>query len=411
MRVGYVGLGKLGLPCALATEHYGGHEIYGYDSSPKVQEYIASRCIPYMEEGAQELLEKTELKLCDLDTVVRESEIIFVPIQTPHEPRFEGIAPIPRSRADFDYHYLIDGIKAISKVLDEIQEPRIVVIISTVLPGTINEQVRPWMSKYLRLCYNPYFIAMGTTIPDYINPEFVLLGGDNEGVMKEMTDFYATIHDAQVFRTTIDNAELIKVAYNTFIGMKIVFANTMMEICEKTGADCDAVTDALTLAGSRLLSGRYLSGGMGDGGGCHPRDNIALSFLARKLNLSHDIFEDLMVAREQQTAWLSNSLWRAKRDSNLPIVLMGRAYKANVNLTVGSPALLLEHYLKDSDTEFVNYDPYFDEKAPDYPAIYFISTNHDDFLQFTFPEGSVVIDPWGYIPDRDGIDVMRIGRK
>lgn len=411
MKIGYVGLGKLGLPCALATERYG-HEIYGSDTSERVKGYIENRQIPYMEAGAQELLENTNLQLCDLATVVRESEIIFVPIQTPHEPRFEGTIPVPRSRADFDYHYLIDGIKAISKVLDqEIKESRIVVIISTVLPGTINEQVRPWLSEHIQLCYNPYFIAMGTTIPDYINPEFVLLGGDDEDVMQKVTEFYATIHDAQVFRTTIDSAELIKVAYNTFIGMKIVFANTMMEICEKTGADCDAVTDALTLAGSRLLSGRYLSGGMGDGGGCHPRDNIALSWLARKLNLSHDIFEDLMVAREQQTAWLSNSLFRARRDSNLPIVLMGRAYKANVNLTIGSPALLLGYYLKESNTEFMSYDPYLDKKAPDYPAIYFISTNHDQFLEFPFPEGSVVIDPWGYIPDQEGIDVMRLGRK
>lgn len=411
MRIGFVGLGKLGLPCALAAEHYGGHEVYGSDISPQVRKFFDTRTIPYMEEGAQDLLDKTNIALVDLDTLVARSELIFVPIQTPHEPRFEGTTSLPRSRADFDYSYLIEGIKSLSQALDKLGEDRIVSIISTVLPGTIQEQVRPWMSEHIKLCYNPYFIAMGTTIPDYIDPEFVLLGGDDEDVLDVVTKFYATVHDSPVFRTTIENAELIKVAYNTFIGMKIVFANTMMEICEKIGADVDAVTDALTMARSRILSPKYMSGGMGDGGGCHPRDNIALSWLARKLNLSHDFFEDLMVAREQQTAWLANSLFLAQRRTDLPVVLLGLAYKANVNLTVGSPALLLSNFLKDNQVDFVAYDPFLHDEAPDYPAIYFISTNHDQFLEFPFPEGSVVIDPWGYIPDQTGVEVMRIGRK
>ena len=104
---------------------------------------------------------------------------------------------------------------------------------------------------------------------------------------------------------SIDSAELTKVAYNTFIGMKIVFANTLMEICHKSpGANVDDVTGALKKARRRLLGPLYLDGGMGDGGGRHPRDNIAMSWLARKLPLSHDMFENLLTARECQTEWL-----------------------------------------------------------------------------------------------------------
>ena len=88
--------------------------------------------------------------------------------------------------------------------------------------------------------------------------------------------------------------------------MKIVFANVLMEICHKTGANVDEVTDALKLANDRLISGKYFTGGMGDGGACHPRDNIALSWLSRKLNLSFDWFENIMLARQKQTEWLAN---------------------------------------------------------------------------------------------------------
>jgi len=104
----------------------------------------------------------------------------------------------------------------------------------------------------------------------------------------------------------LNNAELIKVAYNTYIGMKIAFANTLMEICHKMGnIDVDQVTGALTFASRRLMSGAYLTGGMGDGGGCHPRDNIALSWLAQRLDLSFDWFASVMGAREKQTVWSS----------------------------------------------------------------------------------------------------------
>ena len=133
-------------------------------------------------------------------------------------------------------------------------------------------------------------------------------------------------------------------AYNTFIGMKIAFANTMMEICHKTGADVDAVSDAMSLATERLISGRYLRGGMGDGGGCHPRDNIAMSWLAGELDLSYDFFDSLMKCREEQTMWLANLIKEELQgnDHLNEVIILGQAFKEETNLTVGSPATLLK---------------------------------------------------------------------
>ena len=274
VNVGFLGLGKLGLPCALAIESRG-HKIYGYDISESVQYIIKSRKIPYREIGAQELLDKSEIELVDVPTMVKQCEIIFVPIQTPRDEAYEGITRIPSTRKDFDYTFLKAGMKTLADEIGKQKTDTIVIIISTVLPGTIRREIIPMLNRYVKLCYNPFFIAMGTTIRDFLNPEFILLGVDGKQAAEVAEEFYRDIlPQAKLFKTTIESAELIKVAYNTFIGMKIAFINTMMEICYHTNADVDAVRDALTMATNRLISGKYLSAGMGDGGGCLLPDEI-----------------------------------------------------------------------------------------------------------------------------------------
>lgn len=406
MNVGFIGLGKLGLPCALALEAKG-HSVIGYDIDDRVKEILDSKVLPYKELWAQEHLEKSNIRFASIDEVVKNSEIIFVPIQTPHDPLYEGITRIPETRVDFDYSWLKSGMKDLSDAIDREGKDKIVIIISTVLPGTIERDILPVISKRVKLCYNPFFIAMGTTMRDFLNPEFVLFGVDDPGAAESAEGLYRTLHDKPFFKTSIKNAELIKVSYNTFIGMKIVFINTIMEICHKTGADVDAVTDALSLANERIISNRYLRGGMGDGGGCHPRDNIALSWLAKKLNLSHDFFEDLMIAREDQTEWLATLM----EQYNLPKVILGKAFKPETNLVTGSPAVLLANILRERGSEVTCFDPFVDgSKTPNFgKSVFFIGTRHDLFQNWKFPEGSVVLDPHRYIPDIPGVKVIRIG--
>lgn len=151
---------------------------------------------------------------------------------------------------------------------------------------------------------------------------------------------------------------------------------------------------------------------MGDGGGCHPRDNIAMSWLARELNLSYDFFDSLMQARGSQTRWLAEHALAASHQSGLPIVVFGKAFKPETNLTVGSPALLLVHFLQEEGVPVVSFDPHIDphEHAPVYPAVYVIATKHDDFGGWKYPKGSTILDPWGYVPDLPDCTVHRIGR-
>ena len=354
MKVGFIGLGKLGLPVALAIED-AGHEVRGYDPSPVVKQIRETGVLPYVEQDAQALLDKTKLRFEEPEVIAEWADLIFIAVQTPHQPQFEGVTRLPEERADFDYSHLVKAVASVERA-------KLVVVISTVLPGTIqreilDEQLEVWIEKD-RLLYNPFFIAMGTTIPDFRNPEFVLVGTDgaHPGPLR---DFYATIHDRPVFVTTIKTAELTKVAYNTFIGLKIAFANTMMELCEKTGADVDDLMDGLSLANRRIISMAYMRGGMGDGGGCHPRDNIALSWLAREVGLSYDLFEALMICREKQTEWLASLIQEELEAGNADSVeILGKAYKPETALTVGSPATLLANILRERNVTFDHTDPF-----------------------------------------------------
>ena len=308
MNIGFLGLGKLGLPVSLAVEDKG-HKVFGYDISQQTIDDIKNKKIRYREEWVDKYLPTSKLEITNINDLVKKSEIIFVPIQTPHDPKYEGVTRIPTKRIDFDYTFLKSGIKDLSKAIEKNGEDKVVIIISTVLPGTIRSQIKPLLGKHTKLCYNPFFIAMGSTIRDFLHPEFILFGVDDEQAALKAQNFYKTICDSPFYKTTIENAELIKVSYNTMISTKISFVNTIMEACHNLpNTNIDEVTNGLKLATRRLISGAYMSGGMGDGGGCHPRDNIALSHLSQKLNLSYDWFDSIMTQREKQTDWLAKQV-------------------------------------------------------------------------------------------------------
>ncbi|HWP49028.1 MAG TPA: nucleotide sugar dehydrogenase [Candidatus Limnocylindrales bacterium] len=418
-KVGLVGLGKLGMPVALAMSMKG-HDVMGYDiDTGKMQkeQFPHREAGPNGEPSIEPLLRKSSLRFGSLKEVVRHADIIFLAVQTPHDPRYEGVTRLPKERMDFDYSYLKNAMRSLAMAIKENGKDKIVVIISTVLPGTIRGEILPLINDYVKLCYNPFFIAMGSTITDFLNPEFVLFGVRDKEAAERAKQFYRTLHNKPFYETTIENAELIKVVYNTYITMKICYANTLMEICHKIpGCNVDVVTNALALATDRLISSRYLRGGMGDGGGCHPRDNIALSWLARELNLSYDWFEHVMICRERQTEWLADLIEDHHRRRGYPhhlVGIYGRSFKAGTNLTVGSPATLLANILEERGFEVCMYDPYIDAGSCPFrwSGVYFIATNHKEFSEpdWHFPPRSVIIDPWRYIPKREGVEIIPVG--
>ena len=381
VKIGFVGLGKLGLPVALAISKQG-HTVTGYDIS----------------DGRMEAATREGLTTGTLETVV-DADIVFVAIQTPHEARYEGITRFPPERKDFDYTFLRSGLRALVAARRRASRKCVIAIISTILPGTTERELRPILED-VPFVYNPSFIAMGTVERDFLHPEFVLVGIDDQEAAAVVMQFYASLVDAPLYLTSVRNAELIKVAYNTFIGMKLVFANTMMELCHKTGCDVDVVTDALKMADKRLISPAYLSGGMGDGGACHPRDNIALSWLAKEIGLSFDLFEAVMTSREKQAEWIADLMCAY----DLPKAILGLHYKPGTNILTGSHAMLVANILLERG-EYIS-----DTMPDDQPFVVLIGCKEPIFTEWPFPKGSIIIDPWRYIPERPGITVIGLGR-
>ncbi len=410
MNIGFIGLGKLGLPCAVATA-LKGHVVRGYDCQ---SELMSREPRPYHETGPDEetsfndFLRATTLRFSELSEVVEHSEIVFIAVQTPHRAEFEGMTRLTSPPADFDYTFLTRSINQLAQL---IRKETIVVIISTVLPGTLARQVMPHLNQHMRLVYNPFFIAMGTTMRDFLHPEFHLLGAREVGAAARVKKFYGSLTTAPVVETSVENAELIKLLYNTFIGMKIGFANLAMEICQRTPqTNVDEVTGALQLATRRLISGAYLSGGMGDGGGCHPRDNIAMSWFARELDLSYNWFEQVIRARERQTEWLAQLMC----DYNLPKAILGYAFKAESRISTGSPALLLRSILEGRGHEVLLHDPLVEGMRMDLstmkPMVFMVGARHSVFKEYRFPQGSVVLDPWRYLQAaQEGVRYVPVG--
>jgi UDPglucose 6-dehydrogenase len=406
MKIGFVGLGKMGLPIAVTIADKG-HDVVGFDLDASRMTHDAQ---PYKEAGPDgtgdfnDSLADSKIRFGPIEEVVAHAEMLFVAVQTPHEDMYEGITRLPDERVDFDYSFLR---LAVRNLVQLIEKPTILCVMSTVLPGTMKREIVPITdnNENVRLVYNPSFIAMGTTMRDFLVPEFVLVGVDNQSGADRMKSFYGTICECPVRTMSIASAELTKVTYNTYISMKIAFANTVMEICEHfTEADCEEVTDALKNARVRLISPAYMSGGMGDGGGCHPRDNIALSHLARKIGLSFDLFEAAMLCREKQARWLAKMLVDESRRNNLPVVILGGAFKPETNLDVGSPAYLVGNLVREFGVEPMIVDDQLEttpteEEALAQPGVFLIGCRHGRYSSVTFAKKSLVIDPHRYVPD------------
>ena len=429
IRCGFCGLGKLGLPVALAIDSYG-FDVCGTDINPSVKNYLIDRKIPYKEELADDLLKVHKIQWFDtIDEVIRNSDVIFMPVQTPHDKRYEGITRLPPERKDFDYSYLIKAVKGLADALAVSSDPspKTLVIISTVLPGTIRREILPIIEKdkKINLVYNPFFIAMGTTIHDFLNPEFVLLGMDQLRIPMQLLGIYEKIYAGEKFTPqsdfyqsmSIESAELTKVAYNTFITSKICITNTLMEICHKIpGANIDDIMGALKNGTKRIVSPMYMNGGMGDGGGCHPRDNIAMSYLARRLSLSYDWFDNLMKSREKQAEFFVDLIMNEYKEGD-KVFILGYEFKPETNLTVGSHALLVYNILKDNlridiDIELLQgsgSEDYVFEWPKNGKHILFIGCKHEKFKNFVWHNDSVILDPFRYIPNQPGVKIIRIG--
>jgi len=399
-KVAMIGVGKLGQACAeVMAETY---PLVGYDVSPREPKNFP------MVDTTKEAVEY--------------ADVIFIAAPTPHDPAYDGRYPTHHlPNKDFDYTIVKNILGEVNKWSNRKQ---LVVLISTVLPGTVRSQLEPLITN-ARFVYNPYLIAMGTVEWDFVNPEMLMIGtedGSETGDAKELLDFYKPMmkNDPRYVVGTWDECECIKIFYNTFISAKLSLVNMIQDVAEKQGnIKVDVVTDALKNSTQRIMGPRYMTAGMGDGGACHPRDNIALRWMSENLGLGYDLFDAIMEAREIQAKNLAQRLV----DTGLPVIIIGKAYKPHVEYEAGSYSILVGHYIEKAGVDVYYEDEYTGDKAPDNlgAAAYLLA--HDPETTFLgcldpdpekqsksiFPQGSVIIDPWRKCPPITGCKVIHYG--
>jgi UDPglucose 6-dehydrogenase len=373
-KVAMIGVGKLGQDCAEVMAHY--HDVVGYDIEPRNPAFPMKNTI---------------------EEAVVDRDIIFIAAPTPHDPIYGGETPSSHlPNKDFDYSIVSDILEEVNKYVNQNQ---LVVLISTVLPGTVRTILRPKISN-ARFIYNPYLIAMGTTKHDMVNPEMVIIGTEDGTATSdalELVDFYIPLmeNNPRYEIGTWEESESIKIFYNTFISMKVSMVNMIQDVAEKIDNMCvDVVTSALERSTHRITGPAYMKAGMGDGGACHPRDNIALSHLAEKLDLGYDLFDGIMRAREVQAENMAKSL--LKYGNNVTII--GKAYKPGVHYTNGSSSMLVGYYIEQHGGKVNYYDEHTGDLdlAEDWTEVYLIGywDEYVENIKFKPETIATVIDPW-----------------
>lgn len=357
-----MGLGKLGasMVAGIASR---GFDVIGLDINPAVAEAVAAGKAPVQETdleatlGAHRQRIRTTRSYAEL---VERSDLTFVIVPTPSD-----------DTGRFSLAYLQSALEALGAALRDKSGYHNVVITSTVLPGATRYGLMPVLEVAsgkrcgpdFGLCYSPEFIALGSVIRDFLNPDFTLIGEVDERAGDHLQAAYEEILEVHPVtqRMSFENAELTKVSVNAFITTKITFANMLCQLCERIpGGNVDVVTRAL--GSDSRIGAKYLKGALGYGGPCFPRDNRALSSFAEALGLDAPVASATDRANRAVAGRIAATL-QARTRGRGPVAVLGLAYKPDSHVVEASQAMDIVRHLVAAGMTVVAYDPLANEMA------------------------------------------------
>jgi len=290
-RVSVVGLGKLGAPLAAVLASRG-FSVIGLDVNKTLVDALNAGKMPIVEPQLNELIAANRARLSatmDANEAIQKSDASFVIVPTPSD-----------STGFFSNRFVLQAMETLGKALRTKAGYHMVVITSTVMPGTTGSEIKAALEAAsgrkvgpeLGLCYNPEFIALGSVVRDMLFPDMILIGESDSRAGDELEAVYRNSVNSkpEFHRMNLVNAELCKISVNTFVTTKISYANMIADMCDHLpGADADVVTRAVG-ADSRI-GRKYLKPAIGYGGPCFPRDNKAFAALGRKLGVNTALAE------------------------------------------------------------------------------------------------------------------------
>ena len=354
--VSLFGLGKLGA-CIAASMASKGVQVTGVDPDPATVRAVNEKRAPVFEPGLREMMATCGDRFVATSSAteaVLGADASFVVVPTPS-----------KSDGTFSLDYVLEVARSIAVALREKGEWHLVVITSTVMPGHTGSQVVPLLEAEsgkrcgvdFGVCYSPEFIALGSVLRDFLNPDFVLIGESDERSGQALSDLYESTCDNSppVQRMTLASAELSKLAVNTYVTAKISFANMLAQMCERLpGTDVDVVTDAVGL--DSRIGKRYLTGGPPFGGPCFPRDVRALATLGESLDVSSLLAEATATFNRQHAERLVEVCLRNSTEDGT-VGILGLAYKPLTNVVEESPGVFLASELAALGRRVAVHDP------------------------------------------------------
>ena len=354
--ISVIGTGYVGLVSGACLAEIGHHVICVDRNEDKVAK-LKKGISPIYEPGIEELIAKNvkakRLEFTtDLPKAVKNTEVIFIAVNTP---------PRPDGKADLSY-----VANAARQIAEASTEYKIVVDKSTV-PVKTGEKVLETLRSYnphgieFDVVSNPEFLREGTAVYDFLNPDRIVIGSENERAEKIMREIYAPIK-APFIATDINSAELIKHASNSFLATKISFANALATICELTNANVEEVTYGMGL--DKRIGASFLKAGVGYGGSCFPKDVSAFVKIAEEINYDFGILKAVEKINEDTKMSfikkIEQALWIVKGKT---IAIWGLSFKPNTDDMRSAPAVTVINHLRREGAIIKAYDPQAMEKA------------------------------------------------
>lgn len=361
--ISFIGLGKLGLPFALVMASK--YKVFAYDvDNKKINDYKKG-LINLYEKNVKNYYLKYKNRLSfsnNLNETILNSKITFIVVPTPSN-----------KNGSFSLKFILQVCYRVGKIIKEKKTWHLIVITSTISPLSMERVIKPYLEKVTSkrigkdfgLCYSPEFIALGNVIQNLKNPDFLLIGQSD----KKSGDYLAKIRSSicdnnpPIFKMNFINAELTKLALNSYITIKISFANMLTQICEKIpGSNIDIITNAL--GNDSRIGKKYLKGGVSYGGPCFPRDNLALNSLIKSLNIRSQIPRIIHRFNEEYINSFARQIINRAKNKKV-IGILGVTYKPNTNVVDESPGLKLGIRLINQGFIVNIYDPaikYIDAK-------------------------------------------------
>lgn len=404
-----IGLGKLGSPMVAVFAHKG-CRVIGVDTNQDFVNAIANGRSPVREPGVQELIDQCRDRITattDYKTAIQGSDVTFIIVPTPSSPNHT-----------FSNKYVIASLTMIGEALRTKSGYHLVVVTSTVMPGSTGGELQKALEQAsgrkvgaeLGLCYNPEFIALGSVVRDMLHPDLILIGESDAKAGQMLAELYmrSTNNSPPIHRMNFVNAELSKISINTYVTTKISYANMLAELCDHLdGADAEVVTR--TIGDDSRIGRKYLTGAIGYGGPCFPRDNRAFAALGQQLG----VHVEIALATDQINQHQINRLVGAVESlaqNGATIAVLGMSYKPDTPVIENSQGLHLAKCLHELKYQVVIYDPGASDAAHAVlgPEIQVAKSAQ---MAVSLADVIVITTPWPEFRNLKGSDFSAAGRQ